>query len=155
METMFQMQNQQCPAEGNNNFPQPAGYGVINATVYEVILHHNKGGLTFSLTPARPQVLLCRAATQPGSHWPALLCEVAHFFTSLVPCQMHDFVFAFVHKAPVGQDCSSSLEKSSRMRAVPSAYQSLFPLQVSNIHRLPGQVRSLVEMPNSIHFSIL
>lgn len=102
METMFQTQTQQCPAEGNNNFPQPAGYGLINATVYEVILHHNKGGLTFSLVPVRAHVLLRRAAIQPGSHWPALLHGVAHFFPTLVSCQMHDFVFAFVHKAPVG-----------------------------------------------------
>lgn len=142
METMFQMQLQQCPAEGNNNLPQPAGYALINATVYEVILHHNKAGQThvrFGVSQtAGPSLQSCHPASQSLVCTAAWGCSLPLPLLSSVRCR----ILYLPLFTPLLLACSSSLAKSSRMGAIPSAYQSLPLLQGSNIHRLPGHVGS-------------
>lgn len=141
-ETIFQMQPHQCPAEGNKSFPQPAGYALISAAVYEVILHHNKGCLIHVQSGVNqtsgPSLQSCCQASQPLASTVAWGCLLP--LPPLSPTRCRILYLSLFTNILLAH--SSSLANFSRMGAVPSAYQSLPPHQVSNIHRIPGHVGS-------------
>ncbi|KAK4815219.1 hypothetical protein QYF61_022866 [Mycteria americana] len=131
LNTVFEVRPHQCPVQGHNHFPSPAGHAIFDTGQDAIGLLGRLGTLLAHIQAAvnqHPQVLLCQAAFQPLFPKPVALHGVA-------VAQVQDLALSLVkphtiHPSPLIQPVQVPLQ------SLPTLQQINTPTQLGVVCKL-------------------
>ncbi|KAK4821936.1 hypothetical protein QYF61_004940 [Mycteria americana] len=142
LNTAFEVRPHQCPVQGHDHCPSPAGHAIPDTSQDAVGLLGHLGTLLAHIQPAvsqHPQVLLCLAAFQPLFPKPVALQGVA-------VTQVQDPALSLVEPHTIGP--SASIQPAQvPLQSLPTLQQINTPTQLGVICKLTeGALDPLVQI---------